>query len=378
MTEKATSADETHQGWMQSSTCRAVDAAGKAAGREYGLAEAMSRELARLLGRQAKQKFGSADPAGAATLDGLAQAFACKPLEELGERLLTASGWADWLASVVVPPPAPGMPEYTKDLEIDFEPSGPSIDTHLQVGRRGGGEAIIHLRFQKWYQPDLDRHLFEESRKLERKFGKPVMVFVFVMWPPAEGPGMTGRFEETDAKGKVQRVFTYTLRRAWEMAPEEVTQTPGTMLLAPLTRGSKQRMPEIVQLIKNGLDQPTVDAKGRAMVWDAVYWSMGLVCDLEEAHRALGDVLPLILNSPNYLSAKGHAFLEAYSPTQREGPLLAARALVLRQATRRFGERPGAAEALAAVPTVEELEVLAQRVLTAADWSSLLTKPSGG
>jgi len=95
MTEKSASSGGTHEGWMQSSTCRAVEEAGKAAGREYGLTDAMSRALARLLKRQAKQKFGSADVAGYATLDGLAQAFARQQLEELGDRLVTASSWAE-------------------------------------------------------------------------------------------------------------------------------------------------------------------------------------------------------------------------------------------------------------------------------------------
>jgi hypothetical protein len=359
---------------MQSSTCRAVQEAGAAEGRAYGLAEARARALARLLSRQAKQKFGSADTAGRATLDGLAQAFASDPLEELGERLISASSWAEWLAGVVVPPPAPGLPEHTKDLEIDLEPSGPSIDVHMEVGKIGGGNAIIHLRFQKWYQPDLDRHLFEESRKLERKFGMMPMVFVFLMWPPAEGPGMTGRFELLDANGKVLRLFTYTIRRAWEITPEEVTKQVGTMLLAPLTKDSKQRMPEIVQMVKNGLDRNKADAKTRDMVWETVYWSMGLICDLEEAHRALGDMLPVIHRSRNYLAAKGQAFPDAYSPAQVEGPLLAGRALLLRQATRRFGEIPGAAETLTAITALDELDRLAQRVLTAADWPSVMTR----
>jgi hypothetical protein len=374
MTAKSTSSDGTYEGWMQSATCRAVEETGKAAGRDYGLAESMSRASARLLGRQAKQKLGSADPEGPSTLDALAQAFACNQLEELADRLVTAASWAEWVAGVAVPPPAPGLPDYTKNLEIDFEPSGPSIDTHAKVGMMGGGEAIVHLRIQKWYQPDLDRHLFAESRKLERKFGKSPMVCVFLMWPPAEGPGMTGRFEERDAKGKVKHIFRYTIRRAWEIAPEEVMHSPGTMLLAPLTKGAKQRMPEIVQMVKNGLDQSRADAKTREMAWAAVYWSMGLICDLDEAHRALGDMLPVIHSSRAYLSAKGQAFLEAYSAAHREGPLTAARALVLRQATRRFGELPGAADTLAAVTALDELEALAQRVLTAAGWSSLLAR----
>jgi hypothetical protein len=374
MTAPSTSSNEKHEGWMQSSTCRAVEEAGQAAGREYGLAEATSRAWVRLLNRQAKQKFDGPDTAGRATLDGLAQAFACNQLEELAGRLVTASSWAEWLAGVAVPLPAPGLPDYTKNLEIDFEPSGPSIDTHMKAGLIGGGTAIIHLRIQKWYQPNLDRHLFEESRKLERKHGMMPMVMVFLMWPPAEGPGMTGKYKERDAKGKVKRVFNYTIRRAWEIEPEEATRSPGTMILAPLTKGAKQRMPEIVQMVKKGLDQSKADAKTREMVWDAVYWSMGLICDLDEAHRALGDMLPVIHRSRNYLSAKGQAFMNAYSAAQNEGLPAAARALVLRQAARRFGELPGAGDTLAAITAPEELEALAQRVLTAADWSSLLAK----
>jgi hypothetical protein len=111
------------------------------------------------------------------------------------------------------------------------------------------------------------------------------------------------------------------------------------------------------------------------MVWCSVYWSMGLMCDLDEAHRALGDVLPFLHRCRNYLSAKGQAFLEAYSAAQAEGRLAGARALVLRQATRRFGENPDEAGALAAITSQDELEALAQRVVSAADWSSLLARP---
>jgi hypothetical protein len=374
MSTKSPAPDPAQEGWQQSSTCRAVEAVGRSAGREYGMSEAMSQELVRLLSRQAKQRFGSLDTAGRATLDALCQAFARDQLLDLADRILTTGSWSDWLAGVIVPPPAPGLPEYTKDREIDLEPSGPSIDTYARASMLGGSEVIVHIRIQKWYQPDLDRHLFEQSRKLERKHGKLPMVLVFLLWPPAEGPGMTGKYKEVDAKGKVKRVFRYTIRRAWELAPEEVVHSPGTMLLAPLTKGSKERMPEIVGMVKKELEQNKVDAKTWDMVWGAFYWSMGLICDLDEAHRALGDMLPVIHNSCNYLSAKGHAFMTGYCTTQTEGPLTAARALILRQAARRFGDLPGAAEKLEAITTHVELEAMAQRVLTATDWQDLFAR----
>jgi hypothetical protein len=370
MDESATAADGARKGWMQSSTCRAVDQAGRAAGREYGLAEAMARECARLLGRQAKQKFGDADPTGRATLDALAQAFAVSRLQELAESLVTAPSWVDWLAGVVAPPPAPGLPDYTKGLEIDLEPASPSIDIHMRVGKKGGGDEILHIRMQKWYQPGLEQHLSNESRKLERKHGKAPVVMVILLWPPAEGPDMTGRYEERDAGGRVKHVFTYTLRRAWEMEPEEVARSPGTIMLAPLARGARQRLPEVIRMVEKGLGN--ADTRTRELAWGSVYWTMGLICELDEAHRVLGDHLSFIQQSHEYLSAKGHAFLEAYSAAQSNGPPRAARELLLRQARRRFGEISGAADALEAITALDELEALAQRVLTAADWSSLL------
>ncbi len=370
MTAASTAADGARQGWMQSSTCRDLQTSGEEAGRAYGLAEWKSRTLARLLKRQAKQKFGSPDAEGHATLDGLALAFACDRLEELGERLTTAATWSEWLAGVVVPPPAPGIPDYARDMDIDLEPSGPSIDTYMQADMIAGGKQVIHLRIQKWYQPDLDKYLFEESRKLERKHGKEPLVLVFLMWPPAEGPGMTGKYRERDSKGRSKRVFTYTIRRAWDMTAEEVTHAPGTMMLAPLTKDARQRMPEIIQMVKAGLEKCRVSEKIYAMTWEAVYWNMGLTCELEEAHRALGDMLPVIQSGKGYLAAKGQAFQGTYTAMQQEGPLVAARALVLRQAQRRFGAVP--AGAFEAITNLEELEELAQRVLTAADWPGVL------
>jgi hypothetical protein len=375
MSAPANSSGGAHEGWMQSSTCRAAEDAGRAAGREYGLAESISRTLAGLLGRQARRKLGGADATGRAALDGLARAFAADRLGELADRLVTSSSWADWLADLVVPPPAEGLPAYTKGLDLDFEPSGPSIDTYFSVGLKGGGTSIVHIRIQKWYQPDLDRLLYEDSRRVERKHGKLPTVGVFLMWPPAEGPGMTGRFEDCDATGKVTHRFEYMIRRAWEMTAEEVTQSPGTMLLAPLTRGARERMPEIVRMIGDSLDRNRADARTRELVWATVYWNMGLLCELDEAHRALGDVLPLIHRAKPYLDAKGHAFLEAYSAAHEDGRRQAGRDLVLRQATLRFGPNADAEAAIRSIDEPADLDAMAQRALTAAGWPSLLAGP---
>jgi hypothetical protein len=158
------------------------------------------------------------------------------------------------------------------------------------------------------------------------------------------------------------------------MSAEEVTRGPGTMMLAPLTRNARERMPEIVRMIADGLDRNRADRTTREKAWVAAYWNMGLICDLDEAHRALGDVLTFIQNTKDYQDAKGHAFLEAYSAAQPEGRRQAGRDLILRQATRRFGPDADAAAAIASITEPDELDALAQRVLAAADWASLLAR----
>ncbi len=194
-----------HEGWDQSSTCRDVESSGRAAGRAYGLAESTSRTLAALLSRQARQKFGDVDPAGRATLDGLASGFATDRLGELGDRLI------DVLEVGRVARGRRGAAARRGPARLHARTW---ISTSSRRNRRStptsgwdcatAGRPSSTSASRSAYQPDLDRHLFENSRKVERKHGKMPMVAVFLMWPPAEGPGMTGRFEDRDAAGKVQ------------------------------------------------------------------------------------------------------------------------------------------------------------------------------
>lgn len=359
-----------HQGWRLSSTVRAGEAAGDAAGRAFGHAESRAATLAALLRRQARQRFGGADAAGQDLLDELGRAHAGDLLEDLSERLLDADGWAGWLAGCQVPP-APAYPEYAKNLEINLEPDQPSIDSLMKVGWKAGGEGIILIRMQKWYQPDLDKILFHESERLDRLHGHRPVIAVVLMWPMADGPGITGSYRGRDRRGR-PRTVTYTIRRAWELPPEDALKSPGTMMLAPLGKNAREKMPEIIRRIDEGLKSPAVDQRTREAVWITTYWAMGIVCTEEEAHAALGDRLAIVQSTPDYLSAKGRAFQAGYEQGGKAGPVAAARALIVRQGRRRFGARPEAEEALAGIDDLGRLEAMAGQVLSAADWPALL------
>ena len=63
---------------------------------------------------------------------------------------------------------------------------------------------------------------------------------------------------------------------------------------------------------------------------------------------------------------------------QHLGPFwLAARAMIVREATKRFGEAPESAAALEAIEQLDELEGIAQRVFVASDWADMVSGKKG-
>lgn len=363
----------TQRGWQLSSTVRDCEATGREEGEAYARAESRAAILAGILRKQARQHFGCADPAGQEKLTALATGFAGDQLEDLGERLLTAESWSSWLANVEVPV-APPYPDYAKNVDINLDPDQPSIDTLMKVGMMGGGEGVVLLRLQKWHQPDLDKVLFDESLRLERLHKHRPIIAVILMWPASDDPRITGSYTGLDPSGK-QTTVTYSLRRAWELLPEDALRSPGTMMLAPLCKGAKERMPEIITKIAQGLKGHKTDSRTIEAVWVTVYWAMGIVCTLEEAHAALGEHLAFIHSTPDYRTAKGHCFLDGYDAGTKAGTVAGARGLILRQGAARWGKDARAEAALAAIEDANRLEALALQVLTAAGWSALLGLP---
>ena len=348
------------RGWSQSSTCRATEDEGRNAGRAYGLAESASQSLAFMLRGQAKRRFGSDNGDGSTTLDALAQGFARDRLEVLGDRLLDSADWGAWLAGVEPPPPAPGPPEYACELDFELELSNPSIDTEMIFEIPPGQKTVVRLRLQKWYQPELGKVLFEEGLRLERQHQMPVMIAVILMWPSSDGPDVTGSYEGILPNGR-RKTLHYQVRRAWEMEPEEALNSPGTVMLAPLCRGARERLPEILQSIDAILSRSSLTDSVRGLLWPMTYWSMGIICTVDETIAYMGDRMQFVRSAPCFLSALGSAFQDGHSQALRDGPILAARALVTRQASRRFGEEI-AAGLVAKADTFEALSALGERI----------------
>lgn len=235
----------------------------------------------------------------------------------------------------------------------------------------GGEKMLMQCRLQKWYQPDIGEVLYEEATRLERQYKMTAIMAVVLMWPSSDGPNVTGRYQATDKSGR-KIDFRYEVKRAWEMPAEDALKSISTMMLVPLSKGAKDRMPELIHLMKQELAKIKPEPKVLGTLWTAFYWAMGMVCTLEEAHAALGDVLEFIRATPDYKNAYGSAFRRGYAEALNEGPILAVRDLVKQQASRRFGDDPASLTALEAVGNLFELKAIAGRIPAARNWTDVL------
>ncbi len=364
------------RGWELSSTCCHTQMTAEAHGRTIALAETGAQALAQILSSQARAKFGAENPSAKSLLDALGAARAIDRLKQLGLSLLEAGDGSSWLAGIEAPPPAPNdFPEFALDDEIDLEPEKAFIDVTAQVATFAGKKMILQMRLQKWYQADMGKLLYEEARRLEKEFKATALMLVILMWPSADGPGINGHYRSKDKKGRPIN-FRYELKRAWEMPPDTALSSPGTMMLLPLSKGAKERMPELIRTMKERLAKMKPDEKTVETLWASFYFSMGMVCTLEESHSLLNDMLPMIHSTSDYKRVYGGGFRKGYTQSLKDGPIMATRDLIRQQVSKRFGEDPASISALEALDSYEALKAVAIRVPAAAGWSDLLSTTS--
>lgn len=363
------------RGWELSATCVAIERDGRADGAALARAVAGAETLARVLAHQARATFGTDSPPDRATLAALAEARAVGRLGRLGEALPAATDWAAWLGGLEPPfPPEVPWPAFDMSEEIDIELEKPCIEVTGKATQDGGEDIVFQIRLQKWYQPDLGRELYRVAGRLEERFGCRVLMCVILMWPAADGPGLTGTYRGTGPDGRPVE-FAYQVRRAWEMDAAEVMHSPGTMMMVPLTKGAKGRMAELIAAVRARLAAAPPDAKTVELLWVMIYWAMGMVCPVAEAHALLGDLLPWLQGTAEYQKAYRAAFRTGYYQNLGPAAAEAVRDLIRGQGTRRFGGGPPAALGLDAEPSIDALEAIAHRVLTAARWDALVAGP---
>jgi hypothetical protein len=340
---------------------------GEKEGKERGVREGTCQQLGKLLLRHGKRSLGSPSDEERILVNTLGDRLALARLEEMLDRFLAVSSWADLLAGISPPAERPADPAYLLPYEFDPSPTTDSIDEYARVTLVSGEQAVVHLRLQKRYQDNIGVLLYKDSQRLKLQYNSLVHTVVLLLWTGADGPNMTGEYQIPGGG-----VFHYHLTRLWEKDVDEMFEGLGTISLTPLAKFAPERLPEVVRRMEEVIE---TKAKGdtKDKLWFLAYSSMGLRYPPEQVNQMLAHKMAYFYEIKEFRRVLSDGYYQGQSEGQPQGQIEGTKHWVITLGKRRLGE-PSAEvrQALDAVQSLDRLEQLAARVLKGASWQEVL------
>jgi hypothetical protein len=351
------------------STWKFVHGEGMQDGLQRGRREGACGQLGKLLLRHGKHLVGPPTPEQQELLDRLVAKLDLEQLEQVKDRLPSAGDWAGLLGDATPSGEVPAQPAWLVPCEFNPGPLAPSIDEYAVMERRMlSGKMILHIRIQRLYQEDIGAVLYQDSKRLEAEHHCPNQTAVMLLCESADGPAMTGEYAIPGGG-----TFRYILTRVWERDAEEMLQSVGLAIYAPLGRFDPNRLPGLVQRVEQVIETSPGNDQDRENAWIVLYGSMGLRYPAEQVNALLAHKLPYLRQTAVWREIASQGYHAGCSQGYHEGAEQVTRRWVLHLGSQRLGPPPAeTAAALEAVTNLERLEQLAARVLKGADWQAAL------
>jgi len=280
---------------------------------------------------------------------------------DVATRRLIESDPAGWLALVGLRADGPVRP-----LDSEVSTVLAEVDKVLRVD--GPSSWLAHLELQASHDAVLPRRMLQYHVVLLHRHNVPVATTVILLRPEADGPGMSGRFEQRGPGGEITVTFTFGVVRVWQRPVEELLAGPlATLPLAPVSAVEQTRLPGVIR---------QMDARVRRELpsgqigefWAATLLLLGLRYDRREANRLLRGVAAM------HESSTYQAILEE---GEAIGEVRNARRTILSLGSQRFGPPDaGTVATIESIDTIEPLDRLVQRLLAATSWHDLLADVS--
>jgi predicted transposase YdaD len=243
---------------------------------------------------------------------------------------------------------------------------------------------IQHLELQAARDAELPERMHWYSTIMRRRLKVPVHSTIILLRPAADGPELTGVFEQRDRHGDVYTWFRYNVVKIWQLEVEEVLSAGLSILpLAAVANVGLEQLPSVLVAISRRLEQEASPAQA-AMLWNATKVMMGLRHPKEQIEALIEGVSAMLFGingieeSSIYqdILQKGEARgrVEGEARGRVQGLIEEARANLLRLGRRKLGQPAEHVEAeLAAIGDLVRLHDLIDRILDATSWDELLS-----
>jgi len=268
---------------------------------------------------------------------------------------------AAWLAWV-------GLPVDGPVAAIDSELSTVLAEVDKVLRVEAPAPYLAHFEIQASNDPRLPYRLLQYHALLLHRHELPVESAVVLLRPLADGPEMSGRFEQHGVAGNLTISFSFRVIRVWERPVEEFLDGGlGVLPLAPLADVVAAQLPDIMRHVDERF-------RGEAEPGDAEDLRAATVLLLRlrysaEQIRSLGTEMAWWRESP--------LFLETLEEGREQGRVEEARRLVLDLGTDKFGApEPSLVSTVETIGDPDVLERLVRRILRATSWQELLA-PEG-
>jgi predicted transposase YdaD len=289
-------------------------------------------------------------------------------------RELIDLGPAAWLEFLGIPVPDPDQVDV---IDSNVSTVTAEADKVIRIG--GPQPRIVHAEILAGRDLTLQERAHWNNTLLRRRHRVPVWTTVVLLRPAADGPELTGIYEESfPGKGR-SLWFAHDVIRVWRLPPEGLLTAGLPVLpLAPVSDVAAERLPEVLAAVAQRLKREA-GPELRETLWAATKVLMGLNYPDEEVDQLTEGVTNMILGirgieeSSVYqaIHAKGKA--EGAAKGAAKGRAQQARDALLLLGRKKFG--PPHERVLTRISSLADLDRLNQmleRILDVASWDELL------
>jgi hypothetical protein len=209
---------------------------------------------------------------------------------------------------------------------------------------------------------------------LVRQYELPVRTVIVLLRPAADGPELTGLFEQSFPGRGPNLRFWYDVIRIWQEPPEALLTAGLSVLpLAPVSNVAPDQLEAVVTGVAERLKREA-DPELMTLLWAATRVLMGLRYERAQVQTLIEGVQAMIFGIRGIeeswvyqdILAKGRAEGEA------RGAIEEARNVPLRQGRKKLGEPDERVRSLLSeLADLDRLNLLLERVLDAERWDDL-------